>query len=89
MREDKARCALRMKRAEKPPSAAFFAAGHDGGVQALAEPCGQVVNFVRAVDFDRFAGGVERDFAVLAALQVVLQLGAHLGRHRVVDQVVE
>jgi hypothetical protein len=53
------------------PSAAFFAAGHDGGVEALAETVGQVVDFVGAVDFDGLAGGVEDDFAVAAAVQVL------------------
>ena len=48
-------------------SAALFAAGHDGGVEALAEAGGQVVDLVGAIDFDGLAGGVEGDFAVVAA----------------------
>src|ERR1039458_3545718 len=70
-------------------SAALFAAGHDGGVEALAEAGGQVVDLVGTVDFDGLARGVEDDLAVAAAPQVLLQLGARLGGHRVVDQVVE
>ena len=71
------------------PSAAFFAAFHDGGVEALSEARGQVVDFVGAVDFNGFAGGVEGDFAVLASAQVLLQVGAHLRGDGVVNQVVE
>ena len=70
-------------------SAAFFAAGHDGGVEAFAEAGGHVVDLVGAVDFDGLAGGRESDFAVLAALEVLLQVGAEGGRHRVVNEIVE
>ena len=50
--------------------AALFAAGHDGGVQAFAEAGREVVNFVRAIDFNGLAGGVEGDLAVVAASEV-------------------
>ena len=38
-------------------SAAFFASGHDGGVEAFAEVGGKVVDLVGAIDFDGLAGG--------------------------------
>ena len=69
--------------------AAFFATGHDGGVEALAQVGRKIVDLVGAIDFDGFAGGAEGDLAVLAAAQVFLQVGAHFGGYRVVDQIVE
>ncbi len=69
--------------------AAFFAAGHDGGVEALAEAGRHFVELVRAIDLDGFAGGAEGDFAVLAAAHMLLEVGAHLPGGGVVDQVVE
>ena len=68
--------------------AAFFAAGHDGGVEAVAEAGGHLVKLVGAIDLDGFTGGVEGDFAVLAAVEVLLEVGAH-GHRGVVDHVVE
>jgi len=73
----------------EPSLAAFFAAFHDGFVEAVAEGGGHLVDFVGAVDFDGLAGGVESDFAVLAAAEVFLEVGAHLSRHGVIDHVVE
>src|SRR6266568_1128290 len=70
-------------------SAAFFAAGHYGGVQAFTEAGGHVVNLVGAIDLDGLAGGVEGDLAVIATLQVFLEVRSHLGGYRVVDQIVE
>jgi hypothetical protein len=75
--------------AERPGSAALFAAGHDGGVEALAETGGEIVNFVGAVDLDGLAGGVEGDFAVFAAAHVLLECGSGFGGYRVVDEVVK
>ncbi len=69
--------------------AAFFAARHDGGVEALAETNRQIVELVRAVDLDGLARGAEGDFAVIAAFEVVLQLNARLGGYRVVDQIIK
>ena len=68
---------------------AFFAAFHDGFVEAVAEGSGHFVDLVGAVDLDGFAGGVQGDFAVLATLEVLLQVGAHLSRYGVIDHVVE
>lgn len=70
-------------------SAAFLAAGHDGGVEAFAKTGGKVVNLVRTIDFNGFTGGVEDNFAVLALMQVLLQLSTCLSSDRVVDQIVE
>jgi hypothetical protein len=53
-------------------SAAFFAAGHDGGVEAFAEVGGQIINLMGAIDFNGLAGGVERDLAVVTAAQMLL-----------------
>ena len=62
---------------------------HDGRVQALAEAGRQIVDLVGAVDLDGLASGGEGDFAMLAAMQMLLQFGAGLDGHFVVDQVVE
>jgi hypothetical protein len=70
-------------------SAAFFAAGHYGGVEALAEAGRQVVNFMRPIDFNGLAGGAEGDFAVAAPVQMLVQLGASLHSHFIVNEVVE
>ena len=70
-------------------SAAFFTAGHDGGVEALAQVGRQVIDFVGAVDFDGLAGGAEGHLAVVAAAQMFLQVSAHFSGHRIVDQVIE
>jgi hypothetical protein len=68
---------------------ALLAAGHDGGVEALAQAGGKVVNFVGAIDFDGLAGGVEDYLAVSAAAEVGLKFGAHIRGHLIVDQVIE
>jgi hypothetical protein len=70
-------------------STALFAAGHDGGVEAVAEAGRELVDLVRAIDFDGLAGGVEGDFAVLAALKMLLELGARVGSYLVVNEVIE
>jgi hypothetical protein len=70
-------------------SAALFAALHDRLVQALAQTHRHLVDLVGPVDLDCLAGGVQRDFAMVATTQMILQIGAHLGSHRVVDQVIE
>jgi hypothetical protein len=70
-------------------SAAFFAARHDGGVEAFTEAWGQVIDFVRSIDLDGLARGVESHLAVFAAMQVLLQFNACLRTYRIIDQVVE
>jgi hypothetical protein len=65
--------------------AAVSAAGHDGGVEAFSYGVGELVDFVGAIDLDCFAGGVEGDFAVVAALEVLLQLDTGILVHFVVD----
>lgn len=69
--------------------AAFFAASHDGRVEAFAEAGGHVVDFVRTVDLDGLPSGAQGHFAMLAAAQMFLELGTHCRRHRVVNEVVE
>ena len=69
--------------------AALFAASHDRGVQPFAQTSRHIVNLMRAIDFDCLAGGAERHFAVLATAQMLLQVGAHFGSHRIVDQIIE
>src|SRR6185503_4675918 len=69
-------------------SAALFASCHDGSVQAVTKIFGHLINFVAAIDLDRFLSGVEDDFAVAAFLQVQLNFSAGLGGNRVVDQIV-
>ena len=57
----------------------FFALGHDGDVQALADFSGEFVDFVAAINLNGLAGGVEDDFAVAALSQVDFNLGAGVG----------
>jgi len=71
------------------PLAAFLAARHDGRVQSVPKIVRQVIEFVRAVDFNRLARGVEDHFAMSALVQVLFQLGSRFSGDRVVDQVVE
>jgi len=78
-----------MRRVKSQQSTASLAAGHNGGVEALAKAGGQVIDLMGAVDLDGLAGGVENDFAVLAVAQMGLEFGARLGGYGVVDQVVE
>ena len=52
---------------------------HDGGVEALAEFGGELVDFVLAVDGDGLAGGVEDDLAVVALADVGLDFGEEFG----------
>jgi hypothetical protein len=54
-------------------------------VEAFSYGVGEFVDFVGAVDLDRFAGGVESDFAVVAPLEVLLQLDTSILVHFVVD----
>jgi hypothetical protein len=42
-----------------------------------------------AIDFDRFARGIQSNNAVLALAQMQLEIRAQGGRHGVVDQIVE
>src|SRR5215469_9192797 len=79
----------RYRYAGKRDSAALFAALHDGFVESVAETGGHFVDLVGAIDLNGFAGGVEGDLAMLAATKVVLQIGAHITGHGVVDQVIE
>jgi hypothetical protein len=69
--------------------AAFFAAGHDGGVEAFAKGRGKIVDFVRSIYLYGLSRGVENDFAVAALMKVLLKLAAKLGSDRVVDEVVK
>src|SRR6516165_2669934 len=74
---------------DRKRSAAFFAALHDRCMQALAQRCGHFVDLVRAVNLDGLPRGVQRDFAVLAAVKVLFEIGAHPRGHLIVDEVVE
>jgi hypothetical protein len=61
---------------------AFSAAGaflHDGGVEALAEFGGKLVDLMLAVDGDGLTGGVEDDFAVVALADMSLDLREEVG----------
>ena len=70
-------------------SAALFATSHNGGMQTFPKTGGHIVNLVRTVDLYRFAGSAKRDLAVFASSQVLLEVGAHFGGDRVVDQIIE
>jgi hypothetical protein len=54
-------------------------------VEAIAESGGQVVEFVGAVNFDGFLGGIEDHLAVPAAMKMGFELGTRLRSHCVVD----
>jgi hypothetical protein len=58
-------------------------------VETFAEAIRQFVELVGTIDLDGLTGGVVRYLAVLATMQMLLQLGTYLGGHRVVDQVIE
>lgn len=74
---------------DQQQSAAFFAAGHDGGVEALAEIGGKVVDLVGTIDLYGFAGSVEDDFAVAALVKMLFDLGTRFSGNGVVNHVVE
>jgi hypothetical protein len=86
--DDRTRLFL-MGKSEKAGSAAFRAARHDGGVEALAKVVGKFKNLIRSVDLDGLAGGIEGHLAVRATSQVSAKLVARFSRYRVVDHVVE
>jgi len=65
------------------------ALGHNGGVQALAEFGGELVDLVLAVDGDGLAGGVEDDLAVVALADVGLDFGEEFGFYLAVEVVGE
>jgi hypothetical protein len=52
-------------------ASAIFALRQDCGVQAFAQVGRELVEFVGAIDFDGFLGGVQGNDAVFAALQVL------------------
>jgi hypothetical protein len=68
---------------------AALALGQDSGLQALSQGSRQLVEFMLAIDFDRFARGIQSDNAVLALAQMQLEIRAQGGRHGVIDQIVE
>jgi len=71
-------------------SAAVFAAGHDGCVEAVTKSVGQIVQLVGAIDLNGLAGRVVDHFAVPALVQVLFEFRAGLcGKGVVVDQLVE
>lgn len=74
---------------EPKNSAPFFAAGKYGGADAIKEFRRRLVDLPVAINLDGFARGVEGNLAVLAAAKVFLEVSAHLGGYRVVDQIIE
>jgi len=58
-------------------------------METLAKTGGHIVDLVGTINLYRFAGSAKRDLAVFASAQVLLQVGAHFGGDRVVDQIVE
>lgn len=75
--------------AEKKALADFFAIFHDGGVEALADFRGKLVDLVALEDFDGFACGVQDHFAVAAFAQVKFDLDARFDGDGFVDYIVE
>ena len=75
--------------AEREASAYFLALLHDRAVQPLAYFRGKLVDLVALEDLDGLARGIQSDLAVLAAAQMLLQIGAHLRGHFVVNEVIE
>ena len=67
------------------PSAALLAPLHDGFVQPLPQPHRHLVHLMRPINLDCLPRSAQRDFAVFATAQVLLQIGTHLGRNRIVD----
>jgi hypothetical protein len=81
--------AMPAKRAMRMSLTTFFTACHDGGVEALAQAGGHVVDLMGTIDFYGLAGGIERDFAVLTAAQMFFQISAHLCGNRIFKHIVE
>lgn len=58
-------------------------------MQPLAKIVRQFVEFVAAVDLDRLARGVQRDLAVFALTQVLLQVGAQRKSRVLIEHLIE
>jgi len=58
-------------------------------MEAIAQIIGHFVDFVAAIDLNRFLSGVEDNFAMATFLEVQLNLSAGLGSNRVVNQIVQ
>jgi hypothetical protein len=70
-------------------SAAFFTFCQDGGLEALPQSCGQLIDFVVAINLDGLLGGAHRDHAVVASLEVGLQVGNEARGDLMVEKVAE
>jgi hypothetical protein len=68
---------------------AFPAFGQNGLLKPFAKIVRQFVDFVPAIDLNRFACRVESDLAMLASAQVLFELGPHWNAYCVVDEVVQ
>jgi hypothetical protein len=71
------------------PSATLFAFSKNRGLKPLAQPGGQFIDFVIAVNLDGLLRGTQGDHAVLASLEVDLQIGDQASRHLVIEKIAE
>lgn len=58
-------------------------------MQALPKVGREVVDLVGPIDFYGFARRAQGHLAVFTVAQMLLQISAHLGRHQIIDQIVE
>jgi hypothetical protein len=68
---------------------AFPALGHNGFVQTLAQVVGQLVQFVAAVDLNRLPCRVQRDFAMFAAAEMLLEIDPKRNRRVLIEHVIQ
>jgi hypothetical protein len=69
--------------------ATLFAFSQDGGLQSLAQPGRQLVNLVIAVDLDGLLRRTQGDHAMLASVEVDLQIGDQASRYLVIQKITE
>jgi hypothetical protein len=71
------------------PSAALLALSKNRGLKPLAQPGGQFIDLVIAVNLDGFLRCTQGDYAVLASLEVDLQIGDQASRNLVIEKIAE
>jgi len=75
--------------AAMPGRSALAAFGHNGLVQALAQIFGQLVQLVAAVDLDGLPRRVQRDLAVLALFEMMLEIGTQRNGRVLIEHFIE
>src|ERR1700691_6205620 len=71
------------------PSAALLAMSQDANQQPLAQPCRQLIDLVVAVNLNGLLRRPQGDHAMLASLEVDLQIGDQASRNLVIEKITE